>query len=135
MGLRNADYRVSSIVVLCKDCGEDCGLYPARHKCTKDTRPKLPTLCSSTSDSSAWSSEDEKQPTQNPDHIRVATGKWSTRFKSTQINEGASVYYEKFAANLNNGNTTGKKLWGRVKENEKWKELIAKSKFNIDLFR
>ncbi|CAG8678239.1 11375_t:CDS:2 [Racocetra persica] len=27
------DYRVSRIVVLCKDCGHDVGLYPARHKC------------------------------------------------------------------------------------------------------
>ncbi|CAG8637125.1 184_t:CDS:2 [Acaulospora morrowiae] len=27
------DYRVSRIVVHCKDCGLDVGLYPARHKC------------------------------------------------------------------------------------------------------
>ncbi|CAJ0635236.1 6399_t:CDS:10 [Entrophospora sp. SA101] len=27
------DYRVSRIVILCKDCGQDAGLYPARHKC------------------------------------------------------------------------------------------------------
>ncbi|CAG8465832.1 4435_t:CDS:2 [Ambispora leptoticha] len=27
------DYRVSRLVVLCKDCGHDVGLYPARHKC------------------------------------------------------------------------------------------------------
>ncbi|RIA95023.1 hypothetical protein C1645_758619 [Glomus cerebriforme] len=27
------DYRISRIVVLCKDCDQDVGLYPARHKC------------------------------------------------------------------------------------------------------
>ncbi|CAG8487206.1 2985_t:CDS:2 [Racocetra fulgida] len=30
---RRQNYRVSRIVVLCKDCGHDVGLYPARHKC------------------------------------------------------------------------------------------------------
>ncbi|CAI2167828.1 11176_t:CDS:2 [Funneliformis geosporum] len=27
------DYRVSRILILCKDCDQDVGLYPARHKC------------------------------------------------------------------------------------------------------
>ncbi|RUS22205.1 hypothetical protein BC937DRAFT_90036 [Endogone sp. FLAS-F59071] len=38
------DYRVSKIVVLCKDCGQDVGLYPARHKCADVVRPPLPPL-------------------------------------------------------------------------------------------
>src|SRR3954452_17054986 len=35
------DYRVSRIVVLCKDCGQDVGLYPARHKCGIPTSEAL----------------------------------------------------------------------------------------------
>src|SRR5690349_19909491 len=35
------DYRVSRIVVLCKDCGQDVGLYPARHKCGIPTSEEL----------------------------------------------------------------------------------------------
>lgn len=36
------DYRVSRIVILCKDCGEDVGLYPSRHKCKPAAPPPLP---------------------------------------------------------------------------------------------
>ncbi|KAL1915115.1 uncharacterized protein VTP21DRAFT_7596 [Calcarisporiella thermophila] len=41
---RTIDYRVSKVVVLCKDCGEDVGLYPARHRCRKVERPPLPPI-------------------------------------------------------------------------------------------
>ena len=43
MGVAN-DYRISKIVVLCKDCGQDVGLYPARHKCEQVIRPPLPPI-------------------------------------------------------------------------------------------
>ncbi|RIB02765.1 hypothetical protein C2G38_2149844 [Gigaspora rosea] len=40
------DYRVSRLVVLCKDCGHDVGLYPARHKCkiSDANAPPLPSM-------------------------------------------------------------------------------------------
>ncbi|CAB4400899.1 hypothetical protein RhiirA1_215003 [Rhizophagus irregularis] len=38
------DYRISRIVVLCKDCGQDVGLYPARHKCGIPTSEGLPAI-------------------------------------------------------------------------------------------
>ncbi|ORX97650.1 hypothetical protein K493DRAFT_313986 [Basidiobolus meristosporus CBS 931.73] len=31
------DYRVSGVSVRCVDCGQDVGLYPARHKCGQPT--------------------------------------------------------------------------------------------------
>ncbi|CAO3599309.1 unnamed protein product [Absidia cylindrospora] len=37
------DYRISMLVVLCKDCNQDVGLYPARHQCQVE-RPPLPPL-------------------------------------------------------------------------------------------
>lgn len=43
-GPETVDYRVSRLIVLCKDCGDDVGLYPARHKCRAPERPPLPTL-------------------------------------------------------------------------------------------
>ncbi|KAG0043624.1 hypothetical protein BGZ83_011202 [Gryganskiella cystojenkinii] len=36
------DYRVSTIVVLCKDCNNDVGLYPGRHVCPP--RPAMPAM-------------------------------------------------------------------------------------------
>ncbi|CAI2182115.1 10438_t:CDS:2 [Funneliformis geosporum] len=38
------DYRVSRVVILCKDCGQDVGLYPARHKCVMPTSEVVPAL-------------------------------------------------------------------------------------------
>ncbi|CAB4423641.1 unnamed protein product [Rhizophagus irregularis] len=40
------DYRVSRVVILCKDCGQDVGLYPARHKCgiPSSETPPLPSI-------------------------------------------------------------------------------------------
>ncbi|GAN04905.1 hypothetical protein MAM1_0076c04372 [Mucor ambiguus] len=168
MGLRN-DYRVSTIVVLCKDCNQDVGLYPARHKCNSSNKlPQLPTLCSSTSTSfTKWNSRQDEQDVpdlveSNPTSTTVTrqasdssmeSGKWSF-FRSSSTpdvkkhcndeqerpadDEDESIYFDKYASHLKNtssltdlSNTpspNGKKLWGKMKENEKWKELIAEKK-------
>lgn len=172
MGLRN-DYRVSTIVVLCKDCDEDVGLYPARHKCNSSNKlPQLPKLCSSTTSSfTRWNSQQEDQDVpdlidSNPTSTTVTrqasdssmeSGKWSF-FKSNSTSdikkhyndeqerpnedEDGSIYFDNYASNLKNSSSltdfrdttspNGKKLWGKMKENEKWKDLIAeKSEKNI----
>ncbi|KAI8052474.1 hypothetical protein BDF22DRAFT_744053 [Syncephalis plumigaleata] len=36
------DYRVSKVAVLCKDCGQDVGMYPTRHRCNETDAPPLP---------------------------------------------------------------------------------------------
>lgn len=172
MGLRN-DYRVSTIIVLCKDCDQDVGLYPARHKCNSSNRlPQLPTLCSSTTTSFAnWNSRQDDQDVpdlvdSNPTSTTVTrqasdssmeSGKWSF-FRSSSTpdvkkhcndeqerpadDEDESIYFDNYASHLkssssltdlsNTASPNGKKLWGKMKENEKWKELIAeKSKKNV----
>ncbi|KAF1805385.1 hypothetical protein V8B55DRAFT_1492004 [Mucor lusitanicus] len=167
MGLRN-DYRVSTIVVLCKDCDQDVGLYPARHKCNSSNKlPQLPTLCSSTTSFSSWNSRHDEQDVpdlvdSNPTSTTVTrqasdssmeSGKWSF-FRSSSTSdvkkhandeqerpaddEGESVYFDTYASHLKNSSSltdlsnisspNGKKLWGKMKENEKWKELIAEKK-------
>lgn len=173
MGLRN-DYRVSTIVVLCKDCDQDVGLYPARHKCNSSNKlPQLPTLCSSTTSFSSWNSRHDEQDVpdlvdSNPTSTTVTrqasdssmeSGKWSF-FRSSSTSdvkkhandeqerpaddEGESVYFDTYASHLKNSSSltdlsnisspNGKKLWGKMKENEKWKELIAeKSKCDQEM--
>ncbi|KAG0343507.1 hypothetical protein BG004_005261 [Podila humilis] len=42
--MSSQDYRVSTIVVLCKDCGNDVGAYPGRHKCSPADHPPMPSL-------------------------------------------------------------------------------------------
>jgi hypothetical protein len=165
MGLRN-DYRVSTIVVLCKDCDEDVGLYPARHKCNSNNRlPQLPKLCSSTTSSfERWNSQQDDQDvpdlidsnststtvTRQASDSSMESGKWSL-FKSNSTSdvrkhyngeqerpnedEDESIYFDNYASNLKNSSSltdfrdttspNGKILWGRMKENEKWKGLIA----------
>ncbi|KAI9364154.1 hypothetical protein BD770DRAFT_379393 [Pilaira anomala] len=145
MGLRN-DYRVSTIVVLCKDCGEDVGLYPARHACSNVKRPHLPTLCSTTD--TQWDDVPEliksgptsATVTRQASDSSIESGKWNFFRSSTQTvkeqqkpkeeeegyyNIKNSSSYHDFKRDSSN---SGRKLWGKVKENEKWKELIAEKK-------
>ncbi|CAO3633734.1 unnamed protein product [Mucor hiemalis] len=152
MGSRN-DYRVSKIIVLCKDCGDDVGLYPGRHKCSSDQRPYLPTLCSSTSDHH-WSEEDVPEliastpastsVKRQASDSSIESGKWSffrTNSSSPPVKiaeETNSSYFDSYATHLKTSSsfndiqeasaTSGKRLWGKMKENEKWKELIADKK-------
>ncbi|KAI8345963.1 hypothetical protein B0O80DRAFT_261966 [Mortierella sp. GBAus27b] len=43
--MSNQDYRVSTIVILCKDCGNDVGMYPGRHKCPPPpAMPAMPSI-------------------------------------------------------------------------------------------
>jgi hypothetical protein len=160
MGHRN-DYRVSTLIVLCKDCGQDVGLYPARHQCTSNKRPQLPTLCSSTTSSfTSWNQEEESNTavpelvaTTTPTVTRQASdssmesGKWSffrSDVKKQQPSKPKeeSVYFDTYASNLKNStsltdindsttSSNGKRLWGKMKENEKWKELIAEKSKNL----
>ncbi|KAI8641314.1 hypothetical protein BD408DRAFT_418314 [Parasitella parasitica] len=160
MAFRN-DYRVSTLVVLCKDCNQDVGLYPARHKCSSSNKlPQLPILCSSTTSLSAsWNNEPEDQDvpdlvdsspvpnivTRQASDSSMESGKWNF-FKSNntsdvkkpchdvqeQPNEdhSESIYFNNYASNLSNqaAAANGKKLWGKMKDNEKWKDLIAEKK-------
>jgi hypothetical protein len=104
MGIKN-DYRVSTIVILCKDCNQDVGLYPARHQCNNSR--KLPTLYSSTSNSS-W--------------VQSPTTPISTPERTpSPINTPPAT-------------TQGRKLWGKVKENEKYKELLQAEKTSKYLY-
>ncbi|KAG0170510.1 hypothetical protein DFQ28_001971 [Apophysomyces sp. BC1034] len=137
MGAQVVDYRVSTIVVLCKDCGQDVGLYPARHKCQDVSRPPLPPLPTQYLDDprrptplldprlSSSSSASFGPPPPSPGN---ADSKWA-RFGKSNVdeNEDDSSYFNKFAENLDETEPSGKKLWGKVRQNEKWKQLNDKN--------
>ncbi|RKP10429.1 hypothetical protein THASP1DRAFT_21871 [Thamnocephalis sphaerospora] len=42
--MSTTDYRVSKLAVLCKDCGQDVGLYPGRHRCGARDAPPVPSV-------------------------------------------------------------------------------------------
>ncbi|KAI8597559.1 hypothetical protein EDD21DRAFT_213078 [Dissophora ornata] len=71
--MSSVDYRVSTIVVLCKDCGNDVGAYPGRHKCPP--RPAMPSMPSiplqyqqqSSSSSNSSQSNGRRPPDLNAD--------------------------------------------------------------------
>lgn len=170
MGAQVVDYRVSTLVVLCKDCGHDVGLYPARHKCVQVERPAMPALpmkyqqqqpqplkaldlnsrTNSSSGVSTTSSASSSSPSPSFSSVEqssTTSSKWSSRLTGNkaqaaqggkQEEEGGeeSVYFNNFASNLPSGageekKPSGKKLWGKVKENEKWKQLSEKSKLQF----
>jgi hypothetical protein len=153
MGVQAVDYRVSTLVVLCKDCSQDVGLYPARHKCTPIDRPAMPTLPSKyqkstqqypsslelntrTISSGSSSSNTSASPSPSFSSVDQPTSKWSSRLGKSSVSsptedqyEGEdSIYYNNFASNLPGDQPTGKKLWGKIKQNDKWKALSEKSK-------
>jgi hypothetical protein len=153
MGAQVVDYRVSTLVVLCKDCGHDVGLYPARHKCQPIERPAMPALpaqytksntppsldLNSRTMSSGSNSSMASSPSPSFSSVEGASAnKWSSSRHKANIaveNHEESVYFNNFAVNLpgsSNNETTsiaGKKLWGKVRQNEKWKQLSEKSMF------
>ncbi|KAI7854452.1 hypothetical protein BDC45DRAFT_535466 [Circinella umbellata] len=178
MGAQAVDYRVSKVIVCCKDCGQDVGLYPARHKCQDVVRPPLPPLPTKfddnlrvprkpipshdsnnnnepnrsrpTSAASSNSSGTTNHNVTSDTSSATSTGsKWSRFVRSpsnnnikanpnNNNNEGEndddSFYYNNFAAHLpdqtsDSGSSpgqAGKKLWGKVRQNEKWKQLNEK---------
>ncbi|KAI8377878.1 uncharacterized protein BYT42DRAFT_572019 [Radiomyces spectabilis] len=131
MGTRAIDYRVSAIVVLCKDCGNDVGLYPARHVCHDNQRPLLPASGDSDSGSS-FASHRSQRPWISR-HGSDASISSVESMKKTRVSSSSdeddpqheSIYYKHFEACL--PPTTGKRLWGVVRQNEKFKELNEKS--------
>lgn len=177
MGVKN-DYRVSAIVVLCKDCNEDVGLYPSRHQCRNTKRPKLPTLYSSTS-STSWihsptqsptSIESEKQlsflnkmPSTKKDLPRTSSHPQSASYQNHKLTSGRntsqfeapvqynrvnappiepefkeeekSVYLSHYLNNTGDTCVNGKQLWGKIRENDKWRDLINKEKGNNSIHR
>ncbi|KAI8996805.1 hypothetical protein BDB01DRAFT_3641 [Pilobolus umbonatus] len=118
MGVQVVDYRVSTLVVLCKDCGQDVGLYPARHKCQPIDRPSMPAL------------PDIYKKTDTSPTLSSSTGthsKWQSLGTDTRNENEESIYYSNFAANLPETESNGKKLWGKVRQNEKWKQINEKN--------
>lgn len=126
MGAQVVDYRVSTLIVLCKDCGNDVGLYPARHKCTPVDKPVMPLLPLNYTENSSPS----EASSSSVNRWLSRRGKTATE-PITAENAEESVYFNNFAQNLPGANdgssTTGKKLWGKVRQNEKWKQLAEKS--------
>ncbi|KAI7905333.1 uncharacterized protein BX663DRAFT_502470 [Cokeromyces recurvatus] len=129
MGAKVVDYRVSTLVVLCKDCGNDVGLYPARHKCRPVDRPAMPSLPIQYNNNNTISTTESSKATllnQSPSVESPSTTKSTQLDKSEQED---SVYYNNFAAHLpESTDSNGKKLWGKIKQNEKWKQLNEKTK-------
>ncbi|KAL0095532.1 hypothetical protein F4703DRAFT_1728333 [Phycomyces blakesleeanus] len=123
MGAHRVDYRMSKLIVLCKDCGKDVGMYPARHNCEYLLHAQLPPLTQLPE-----SSLNERSPGSDSSSIKSYFGfsrQSSALSRQTSELSTDGSYYDKFAANLPEQPETGKSLWGRVRQNEKWKQMTA----------
>jgi hypothetical protein len=65
-----------------------------------------------------------------------SSGKWSrfgqrNKAESQQQDDDESIYFNNFAAHLPEEERQGRKLWGKVRQNEKWKQMTEKSKYHI----
>ncbi|KAF9578260.1 hypothetical protein BGW38_006038 [Lunasporangiospora selenospora] len=91
------DYRVSTIVVLCKDCGNDVGLYPARHKCPP--RPAMPAM------PAIPSKYQQPSPSFSSSSSRSADGGSSGRMRPPDLNPN-SLYPSTNGSNGTPGNSS-----------------------------
>ncbi|KAI9269260.1 hypothetical protein BDA99DRAFT_503995 [Phascolomyces articulosus] len=140
MGITN-DYRVSQIVVLCKDCGQDVGMYPARHKCEEVIRPPLPTInldkrvkrnvsttgvSRITVDANQWkcvtrsnsaTTFDRRRKEQQHNDLGDMKKPIVHKEEQSEEEDGSSLYYDRFATHLPQKNP--KRLWDKVREGMK----------------
>lgn len=141
MGPEAIDYRVSKIVVLCKDCGQDVGMYPARHKCDEVVRPPLPPLPTSSQlngmqsrspirDRSPGRSDRPVSPPPSPMPSKKAENNRKPKFGRNLTAEeeepaDRQIYFNDIAESTSGSSTpsSGKKLWGNLKQNDKWKQM------------
>lgn len=143
MGPEAIDYRVSKIVVLCKDCGQDVGMYPARHKCEDVVRPPLPPLPTSSQlsglqsrniarDRSPSRSDRPASPPPSPMPSKKPETKTKPRFgrnlaseeEAAEDHADRQIYFNDIGDSAASTPTSsGKKLWGNLKQNDKWKQI------------
>ncbi|RIB01441.1 hypothetical protein C2G38_2230834 [Gigaspora rosea] len=96
------DYRVSRIVVLCKDCGHDVGLYPARHKCEFPGSDSIPIP----------SIPKQHLSTKNKNNNDTnASGLWG---KLRSVNNWKNVSEDASVAPTVSQPTQGAKLWDKL---------------------
>ncbi|KAI8075293.1 hypothetical protein BC940DRAFT_220502, partial [Gongronella butleri] len=146
MASKTVDYRVSTIVVLCKDCGEDVGLYPARHQCKGFVRPPLPALPLLIEDPEADAAREAMEKASSPPKDESTLAAWSsalghtnapapppkTTDKKDELDEmDDNSYLDYYAALLPEAKKPapldGKKLWARAKQNDALQQLQNQS--------
>ncbi|CAG8498244.1 14840_t:CDS:2 [Dentiscutata erythropus] len=100
------DYRVSRLVVLCKDCGHDVGLYPARHKC-KISDANAPPLPSMPKQYSSNKSNTNKQSNDNNTSEQSSAASLWTKLKT--VNNWREMAEDDSVIPV-----VGTKLWGKL---------------------
>ncbi|KAF9202122.1 hypothetical protein BGZ49_007674 [Haplosporangium sp. Z 27] len=69
--MTSRDYRVSTIVVLCKDCGNDVGAYPGLHKCPPPpSMPAMPSIPSKYQPTTSYSSSSSRSSERRPPDLK-----------------------------------------------------------------
>ncbi|KFH67525.1 hypothetical protein MVEG_06257 [Podila verticillata NRRL 6337] len=128
--MSSQDYRVSQIVVLCKDCGNDVGMYPGRHKCSPADRPPMPAMPSiplqyqqhsqpqSYSSSSSSSRANGRRPPDLNPQLANSSSSYSSSYGSSRTPTNAS-----FQDRANGGRTpTASSFQDRMKERDREKQ-------------
>ncbi|KNE60701.1 hypothetical protein AMAG_18594 [Allomyces macrogynus ATCC 38327] len=104
---KTIDYRVSRVVILCKDCGRDVGFYPARHKCGQ---PNV--------------DEDELAPPVPPVPVPPAR-------PSGEASSDVSATHSDTSAPRSAGANWGGSLWSKLKESVATGAAKRTSAYNI----
>ncbi|KAG9297138.1 hypothetical protein G9A89_019419 [Geosiphon pyriformis] len=118
------DYRVSRLVVLCKDCGQDVGLYPARHKCgtSPSDSPPVPSIPKNFLSGNSSSSGNNSSGPSGWARLKAAKneGKLEHRDDRSNSQKVNNSNFDLYSDNENSGNDG---LWKKLRAVRNWKEV------------
>ncbi|CAO3595429.1 unnamed protein product [Absidia cylindrospora] len=143
MGAQVVDYRVSTLVVLLPTIptrfaeSNESLQVPRKSIHSPETSSSNGSYSRPTSaaSSSSFSSASTPNFSDSTTTSSPASGKWS-RFgqrnkqpedQQQQLPDDESIYFNNFAAHLPEEERQGRKLWGKVRQNEKWKQMNEKN--------
>ncbi|KAF9132622.1 hypothetical protein BGW39_011718 [Mortierella sp. 14UC] len=137
--MSSQDYRVSTVAILCRDCGNDVGLYPGKHKCppppAMPAMPSIPAQYQQSSSSSSYSSRGmngassggRRPPDLNSSSLHSGGGggsgnSYGSSSSSTSKTPTSSSFQERMAGS-NSRTPTATSFQERMKERDREKQF------------
>ncbi|KAF9144471.1 hypothetical protein BGX30_012678 [Mortierella sp. GBA39] len=136
--MSSQDYRVSTIAILCRDCGNDVGLYPGKHKCPpRPAMPAMPAIpaqyqeqqqssYSSRGMNGGGASGGRRPPDLNPGSLHSGGGGYGSSPSSSSRTPTSSSFQERMGGSAGNGSSartpTAMSFQERLKERDREKQ-------------
>ncbi|KAF9437558.1 hypothetical protein BGZ76_000266 [Entomortierella beljakovae] len=123
--MTSQDYRISTIVVLCKDCGNDVGAYPGLHKCppppSMPAMPSIPSKYQQSSSSYSSSRPNGRRPS-DLDSDSKYSGSSSNSYGGGSRTPTSSSYQDRIGNGSSSRTPTATSFQERMRERDREKQ-------------